>query len=335
MRYCSNCGHQVSEDMRFCTECGQKLMEPTRKTQPRSAYKLFNYANERWHQRQRFLLDGDEEKARKACVEVIRLCQLSIEADRRIGDAYVMLANALSVAASRVPRNLDRESYEFLLSRAAAVIHFWYSLPHRGYPTTKNTAIAEQLWRSIFDGVKEHKALPEDAALALMNSYRDSFAADTISTSSFDELERVISNQPLVMPPPTAMVTAESIPAPEVSKAEILEEICQLEGMIGIWVRGVSRLSYAESNIIYRKVNPLRRHPLKPFPVMEEANEEEINKWLNHPLINVPLPDDIVMVMAAQTPIPVATMERMLRKLLQDDYDGYWRMAEAQVMSKK
>ena len=79
----------------------------------------------------------------------------------------------------------------------------------------------------------------------------------------------------------------------------------------------------------------MRRLPLKAFPVVEEANEEEISEWLNHPSINVPLPDTVLMGIAAQTPIPAATMERILRKLLQEDYDLYWRMAEAQVKSKK
>jgi len=122
-----------------------------------------------------------------------------------------------------------------------------------------------------------------------------------------------------------------------VSNAEILEEICQLEGMLTISFRGASRLTHAESNIIARKVNPLFRGLSWStlFPVTEEANEEEITKWLNHPLINTPLPDTFVMNMAAHTPIPVATMERILRKLLQEDYDMYWRMAEARVRSKK
>jgi hypothetical protein len=195
MKFCPNCGHQVSEDMRFCTECGQKLTEPTRKTEPHSAHKLFNQANERWHQRQRFLLDGDEEQATNACAEVIRLCQLSIEADQRMGDAYIMLANALSVAASRVPRKVDAEPYEFLLSRAAAVIHCWYLLPHRGYPTTNNTAIGEQLWRDIFDEVKDYYALTEDAAQVLMGSYRDSLAAEVISHAGFQEIQGVIMQQ--------------------------------------------------------------------------------------------------------------------------------------------
>jgi hypothetical protein len=118
------------------------------------------------------------------------------------------------------------------------------------------------------------------------------------------------------------------------TKAEILEQMCQLEGMFRISFRGATRLTYGESNIIGRKVNPLFKGS-RVFPVSEDANEEEIQRWLNHPMINVPLPDSFVMSMAAQTPVPVTMMERILRKLLQEDYDTYWKMAEERIRSKK
>lgn len=133
---------------------------------------------------------------------------------------------------------------------------------------------------------------------------------------------------------PSAGEAEEPGPEVEVSKAEILEELCQLEGMFRISFRGASRLTHGESNIIARKVNPLFRGS-RVFPVSEEASEEEINRWVNHPLINIPLPDTFVMSMAAQTPVPVVTMERILRKLLQEDYDIYWKIAEERTKSKK
>lgn len=159
-----------------------------------SAGKFFNQANEHWHQRQRFLLEGDEESERDACAEVIRLCQLSIQADQRSGDAYVLLANALTVATSHGPGRSDQERYEFLQSRAAAVIHLWYTLPHRGYPTTKinNTAIGERLWRIMVDDISQDKSLPEDATVALVESYRDNLAAETTSPDSFEKIKGII-----------------------------------------------------------------------------------------------------------------------------------------------
>jgi len=126
-----------------------------------------------------------------------------------------------------------------------------------------------------------------------------------------------------------------NIKEPPVSEAEVFEEMCRLEDMFGISIHGVGKgLTYAEANIIGRKVNPLFRGS-RAFPVSEEASEEEINRWLNHPLINAPLPDTFVMGMAAHTPIPAATIERILRTLLQEDYDMYWKMAKERIRSKK
>jgi len=160
--------------------------------QVQSANKLFKQANEQWRRHPYFLLQGDEESEREACAEVVRLCQLSIQTDERMGDAFVLLANALTVAASHGPGHLEQERHEFLQSRAAAVIHFWYTLPHRGYPITKNTAIGERLWRIMVDDISQDKSLSKDATIALIESYRDSLAAETTSPDSFEKIKGVI-----------------------------------------------------------------------------------------------------------------------------------------------
>jgi len=119
----------------------------------------------------------------------------------------------------------------------------------------------------------------------------------------------------------------------EITKAEILNEICNMQS--GFTVTRLARgkeLSQAEINILQYKANPFRSGA---FRVMEKVNEDEINKWLNHPMINHPMPDSFVMSMAAQTPIPVKMMERILRTLLQEDYEMWWEKAEARVRSKK
>jgi hypothetical protein len=159
----------------------------------RSARRLFNQAADHWRRRQ-FLLKEDEAGAEQACLEVIRLCQLSIQSDEKMGDAYVLLSNALSVAASHTYVPSDLERYEFLQTRAAAVIHFWYTLPHRGYPITKDKTHGERLWRIIFDEVRRDKSLPsEDAATKLMESYRDSLAAEAILPDSFGKIKSIIA----------------------------------------------------------------------------------------------------------------------------------------------
>lgn len=161
--------------------------------QAQSANKLFNQASDHWRRRQQFLLQKDEAGAEQACLEVIRLCQLSIQSDEKMGDAYVLLSNALSVAASHTSGPLDPERYKFLQSRAAAVIHFWYSLPHRDYPITKNTSHGERLWRILVDEVRRDMSLPSDnATIAVMESYRDNLAAETILPDSFEKIKTMI-----------------------------------------------------------------------------------------------------------------------------------------------
>ncbi len=124
----------------------------------------------------------------------------------------------------------------------------------------------------------------------------------------------------------------------EKDKAEVLEEMCKLEDMFGMSFHGVAKgLTWAEANIIGRKVNPLFDGLINPraFPVMEGANEAEIDKWLKDPRINCPLPDDFMMSIAARTPVPVGMIERILRTLLQEKYGAYWKMAEERVVSRK
>ena len=117
----------------------------------------------------------------------------------------------------------------------------------------------------------------------------------------------------------------------EVTKGKILDEMCKMQS--GVMVTRLAQgkgLSEAEINILKYKANPFHSGA---FRVAETANEDEINKWLKHPMVNHPWSGSFVMDMAAQTPIPVKMMERILRKLLQDNYDSYWKKAEEKVRS--
>ncbi len=302
--------------------------------QARSAGKLFNEAAEHWRRRQNFLLQGDDESAQKACADVVRLCQISIQSDQKEGDAYVLLANALLSAASEFSKYTNPDQHKFLWLNGAAVIQLWHSLPHRGYPITKNQAIGDGLWRITVDELKEEEGLTESEAINLMNSYKNRLATYAISPSSFEGIREIVCSKPLSTPFSSREATEEEETKPDVSKAEILEEIFRLEGTLRMSIRGGKHLSRAESNIITKKVSYARLQPWsRVFPVIEGASEDEINKWLNNPSMNVLLPDPIVMSMAAYTPVPVVTMERILKKLLQENYDMFWRQAEANVMS--
>lgn len=128
-------------------------------------------------------------------------------------------------------------------------------------------------------------------------------------------------------------IAAEDTTKPDVSNAEILDEMCKMQSSFMVTrLAGDKGLSQAEINILKYKANPFYSGA---FRVTETENENEIQKWLKHPMVNHVWPDSFVMNMAAQTPIPVKMMERILRTLLQEDYEMWWEKAEAQVRSKK
>ena len=124
-----------------------------------------------------------------------------------------------------------------------------------------------------------------------------------------------------------------NIKEPPVSKAEVLEEMFRLPDVVRMGLLP-SRKGFidAEANVIIQKVNPLN---VGAFPIREEANEDQINEWLKHPQIDCLLPDDFIMSVASHTPMPVEMAERILRKLLQEKYDTYLRMAEERIRSRK
>jgi hypothetical protein len=122
-------------------------------------------------------------------------------------------------------------------------------------------------------------------------------------------------------------------PNPDISDAEVLDEICKIQSsfMVTRLAHGKG-LSQAEINILRYKANPFY---FRAFRVMETADENEINKWLSHPMVNHPWPDRFVMSMAAQTPIPVKMMEKMMRKLLREDYEEAFKKAAARIMARR
>ena len=120
---------------------------------------------------------------------------------------------------------------------------------------------------------------------------------------------------------------------PDISDAEILDEMCKMQN--AFMVTRIARdkgFSEAEINILQYKANPFRSGA---FRVMEMADEDEINRWLSHPMVSHPWPDSFVMGMAAHTPIPVKMMEKMMRKLLEADYEEAFEKAKARIMASR
>ncbi|HEY49817.1 MAG TPA: hypothetical protein G4O13_07210 [Dehalococcoidia bacterium] len=156
------------------------------------ADKHLNEAEKHWRNHQNYLLKNDAYMATDACSEVIRLSQTAIQSDKQMGDAYVLLASALSSAASQYSREKYPDEFNFLHSRAAAVIQQWYVLTQSGSLTTKKKSIGEELWRKTVGEIKENEELPEREAIVLMNSCRRDLAASAVSPSSFREISDII-----------------------------------------------------------------------------------------------------------------------------------------------
>ncbi|OGN96758.1 MAG: hypothetical protein A2Z77_04035 [Chloroflexi bacterium RBG_13_51_36] len=156
------------------------------------AGRYFNQANEYWREAKQYVLEGKQKRADDSLVEVIRCCQLATECDERMGDAYILLSNALMNLANQMSEQAESAQHESLLSRAAAVIHFWHSLPYRNYPISKNAKIGEQLWRKVIQEIMQKESMSESTALSLLDSYRDSLAADTISPTSFAKTRDIV-----------------------------------------------------------------------------------------------------------------------------------------------
>ena len=75
------------------------------------------------------------------------------------------------------------------------MIHLWYSLRHEAWANTKsaNRAIGERMWRIAVDEIAHSRSLSsEPAAIALMDSYRDSLAASVLSEASFADIRGMI-----------------------------------------------------------------------------------------------------------------------------------------------
>jgi len=117
----------------------------------RTTGKYFNEANKYWKRAEQPFKAKDEFALANNLIEVIRNCQLAIAEDENYGDAYVLLADALLLAGVSQPVKADKERSWHLVTRAAAIIYTWYTLPNRNYPVTKNVRQGEKVFRTILN----------------------------------------------------------------------------------------------------------------------------------------------------------------------------------------
>lgn len=154
-------------------------------------------ANKYWRNAERPLKTKDEFTLVQNIIEVIRNCQLALAEDDNYGDAYVLLANALLLAGISDPIKANKERSWYLVTRAAAVIYTWYTLPSRGYPITKNAGQGEKLFQTILGIVNAGELEASKYPMKLMSSYREQYADNTISPGGLEEICDVLLNRPI------------------------------------------------------------------------------------------------------------------------------------------
>lgn len=98
---------------------------------------------------------GNSQRHRAELLEIIRLCQRSIQQLKGGGDAYVLLANAMAMAAIQARIDGRELAHEYLLSRASAVIYHW-SL---GGVWTRNERIGDHVLGMVANQLAEWKDL--------------------------------------------------------------------------------------------------------------------------------------------------------------------------------
>ena len=106
----------------------------------------------------------------------------------------------------------------------------------------------------------------------------------------------------------------------EVSKAEIVEEMCLLVTARHT-IRLVGKLSEPEKHILRYKSLGGRNY----FPISDTETGEGIQRWLDDPFART---------IIKSVSVDCTTMEGILRKVFQDSYDSYYGIAKSKAQGK-
>jgi hypothetical protein len=209
--------------------------------------------------------------------------------------------------SSTSPKKLWRECFEQL----------WVA----GCNYMKNTTM-QNIRNGYEETVKESKLRGESLTDQDLNKLKQYFFGKA------DELDTVISDEMMKFAKLQRELICKSYS--KVFKDEVLEEMCKLLGLFEITRRASRKgLSYSEINILGYKANSLLSSA--GFAVKFDADENEMKRWINHPGINSPLPDRLILNMAAHSPISANFMEQLLRKLFSEEFDHYWEIAQNRI----
>lgn len=145
----------------------------------------FNDAVEHY-QKLRYL-GNQPDQAKQELLEVIRLCQAALGEQPRNGDALVLLAHALFLAANRA-QSLSQDACDYFLTRAGATIQHWKCTPSH----TRNRENGELvLWR-IRTEIQEARALTGPELDQLMDALRDTLRAEALDPGALLTMQQLL-----------------------------------------------------------------------------------------------------------------------------------------------
>lgn len=138
--------------------------------------RLFNEANQHWQMMKQGLLTGDERTGQRELLEVVRLCQESIQANpQKEGDAYVLLTNTL-LRGSTV---YDHANKDLLLKYAAACIYSWWTLPYKKPPITSHYDLGLRWYEEVLEELRNSGIKTPEATIAEYGTLHGSLVTPT------------------------------------------------------------------------------------------------------------------------------------------------------------
>ncbi len=156
----------------------------------------FKKANEIWRGIEKLFKNRKFTELNHSIAEVVSQCQLSIDADHSNGNAFVLLAEALQLAAISGQNGPGDNRYKYLTSHAAAVINYWHKSKLVEYPFTlsKNRENGNRIYKSLYDIISAEYQTSGEETENILSLLTTNLIKDSISPSNLSELMYVIMN---------------------------------------------------------------------------------------------------------------------------------------------
>jgi tetratricopeptide (TPR) repeat protein len=127
--------------------------------------------------------------------EVIRLCQWVIAADKKDGDAFVLLANAYSLLDTQVA-HASVEPHKYLRWSGSLLQH-WLDTPLCQYPFTNSREIGQRLYANVLETlIRIDKVSPEQLVAGIRRRCQEDLPL-ALSPATFAEIKEQLQSEPL------------------------------------------------------------------------------------------------------------------------------------------